>query len=465
MCSLCERATVECAEDGRVKEANVLLPLCKASSGGDASEKEVIEAMQKIASHIKNPSKFNKASKLAIQLIEAGSIKEATRDHFFAVLEAAMFSLTTCNEPSLRADYHALFSAAEHVAYHLSKKQQNLLHSWTIRAVWANDLFTDDSFVVPMVTSKFGLQYKDIKVGGRRSPPVGFQVAANYVAVVPSSQIFDRQSNVMLNLVSEDLLTTLFVSGHLIQPTSSKSPIACASAFETLEGSDDEDIVTDVDKLDTTYLLSNGNVKLMNFLSCGYTKVIHESGKNECHLWRSERLRTKVKNRKEEGQVEERHGEPSVRTTKTRLLSQHNTTTLHIFVVRDLRTQSKESQERGASGKVLLRNSILRILIMVHQNMPQNSHSAAEIMRFANYGCCILLCCSNDFVSVVSRLCANKKKARNCTFPTYNNDASYLMTDGNVDILFDPLLVNHLLLVQVNLKVQKIEMTRIMWLS
>ncbi|KAL0299166.1 UNVERIFIED_CONTAM: hypothetical protein Sradi_6576400 [Sesamum radiatum] len=83
----------------------------------DASEKQVIEAMQKIASHIKNPSKFNKASKLAIQLIEAGSIKEATRDHFFAVLEAAMFSLTTCNEPSLRADYHALFSAAEHVAY------------------------------------------------------------------------------------------------------------------------------------------------------------------------------------------------------------------------------------------------------------------------------------------------------------------------------------------------------------
>ncbi|KAK4385432.1 hypothetical protein Sango_2667200 [Sesamum angolense] len=120
----------------------------------DASEKQVIEAMQKIASHIKNPSKFNKASKLAIQLIEAGSIKEATRDHFFAVLEAAMFSLTTCNEPSLRADYHALFSAAEHVAYHLSKKQQNLLHSWTIRAVWANDLFTDDSFVFSKATGR-----------------------------------------------------------------------------------------------------------------------------------------------------------------------------------------------------------------------------------------------------------------------------------------------------------------------
>ncbi|GFQ04390.1 peptidyl-prolyl cis-trans isomerase fkbp16-3 chloroplastic [Phtheirospermum japonicum] len=44
---------------------------------------------------------------------------------------------------------------------------------------------------VPMVTSESGLQYKDIKVGSGPSPPVGFQVAANYVAMVPSGQIFD----------------------------------------------------------------------------------------------------------------------------------------------------------------------------------------------------------------------------------------------------------------------------------
>ncbi|XP_073150659.1 peptidyl-prolyl cis-trans isomerase FKBP16-3, chloroplastic isoform X2 [Henckelia pumila] len=44
---------------------------------------------------------------------------------------------------------------------------------------------------VPMVTTESGLQYKDIKVGGGPSPPVGFQVAANYVAMVPSGQIFD----------------------------------------------------------------------------------------------------------------------------------------------------------------------------------------------------------------------------------------------------------------------------------
>ncbi|XP_071722140.1 peptidyl-prolyl cis-trans isomerase FKBP16-3, chloroplastic-like [Rutidosis leptorrhynchoides] len=44
---------------------------------------------------------------------------------------------------------------------------------------------------VPMMTTESGLQYKDIKVGSGPSPPVGFQVAANYVAMVPSGQIFD----------------------------------------------------------------------------------------------------------------------------------------------------------------------------------------------------------------------------------------------------------------------------------
>ncbi|KAG2585451.1 hypothetical protein PVAP13_6KG391000 [Panicum virgatum] len=44
---------------------------------------------------------------------------------------------------------------------------------------------------VPMVTTESGLQYKDIKVGEGPSPPVGFQVAANYVAMVPNGQIFD----------------------------------------------------------------------------------------------------------------------------------------------------------------------------------------------------------------------------------------------------------------------------------
>lgn len=113
----------------------------------DASEVQVIEAMKKIASHIKNPSKVGKASKLAVQLITAGSIKPATSDYFFAILESAMWSQTVCNVPLVRADYHALFSATQDVIECFNKKQRNQIMAWTIRAVVANDLFTDDSFV------------------------------------------------------------------------------------------------------------------------------------------------------------------------------------------------------------------------------------------------------------------------------------------------------------------------------
>ncbi|KAG5069111.1 hypothetical protein JHK85_001488 [Glycine max] len=46
----------------------------------------------------------------------------------------------------------------------------------------------------------------------------------------------------------------------LLRPTSPKSPVASASAFESVEGSDDEDNMTDKVKLDTTYLHANGTV-------------------------------------------------------------------------------------------------------------------------------------------------------------------------------------------------------------
>ena len=82
----------------------------------EASEKQVIDAMQKITSHIKNPAKFGKASKLAIQLIRAGSVKPGTVDCFFTILETAMLLPTSCTNPSMRLDYQALFAAANEVA-------------------------------------------------------------------------------------------------------------------------------------------------------------------------------------------------------------------------------------------------------------------------------------------------------------------------------------------------------------
>uniref|UniRef100_A0A7N0TXH6 AMP deaminase n=1 Tax=Kalanchoe fedtschenkoi TaxID=63787 RepID=A0A7N0TXH6_KALFE len=51
-------------------------------------------------------------------------------------------------------------------------------------------------------------------------------------------------------------------TGSLLRPTSPKSPVASASAFESAEGSDDEDNLPDNANLDATYLHSNGNVGL-----------------------------------------------------------------------------------------------------------------------------------------------------------------------------------------------------------
>ncbi|CAM8933079.1 unnamed protein product [Rhodiola kirilowii] len=49
-------------------------------------------------------------------------------------------------------------------------------------------------------------------------------------------------------------------TGSLLRPTSPKSPVASVSGLESLEGSDDEDNLTDGAKLDATYLHANGNV-------------------------------------------------------------------------------------------------------------------------------------------------------------------------------------------------------------
>ncbi|KAL8166658.1 hypothetical protein V2J09_008157 [Rumex salicifolius] len=127
----------------------------------DASETQVIDAMKKIASHINTPSKFSKASKLAIQLIEAKSVKEVNSDYFYAVLEAAMSSNVSCHNTSVRSEYHALFTAAQDATEFLSKKQKNDLSAWTISAIIGNDLLTDDSFVF----SKAAGRVKDLISG------------------------------------------------------------------------------------------------------------------------------------------------------------------------------------------------------------------------------------------------------------------------------------------------------------
>lgn len=49
------------------------------------------------------------------------------------------------------------------------------------------------------------------------------------------------------------------IGGHAYRASSPKSPVASASAFESVEGSDEDDALQDSSKLDTSYMHSNGN--------------------------------------------------------------------------------------------------------------------------------------------------------------------------------------------------------------
>ncbi|KAH9291478.1 hypothetical protein KI387_043343, partial [Taxus chinensis] len=120
----------------------------------DASTKQVLDAMQKITAHIGNPSKFSKASKLALQLVQAGSVNAESCDHFFEILQAGMSSPFSCTDPGLRADYHTLFSAVQDGVNCFNKQQQKQLETWIIRAQVANDLFTDDSFTFSKASAR-----------------------------------------------------------------------------------------------------------------------------------------------------------------------------------------------------------------------------------------------------------------------------------------------------------------------
>ncbi|KAK6120249.1 hypothetical protein DH2020_045940 [Rehmannia glutinosa] len=58
---------------------------------------------------------------------------------------------------------------------------------------------------------------------------------------------------------------SFFLSGHLIRPTSPKSPVA--SVFGSVEGSDDEDNITDNAQLESTYLHTNGNANVPDHIN------------------------------------------------------------------------------------------------------------------------------------------------------------------------------------------------------
>lgn len=120
----------------------------------EMSTEQVLAALEKITTHIGTPSKFSKASKLALQLLEAGSVHPSTADHFFEVLKAAMSTPVAAVMPDMHSDYRALFVAAHERSKIFSVAQQEQLRVWLLWADVANELQTDDSYQFSRATGR-----------------------------------------------------------------------------------------------------------------------------------------------------------------------------------------------------------------------------------------------------------------------------------------------------------------------
>eukprot|EP00271_Cylindrocystis_brebissonii_P014859 TRINITY_DN36471_c0_g1_i1.p1 TRINITY_DN36471_c0_g1~~TRINITY_DN36471_c0_g1_i1.p1 ORF type:complete len:402 (+),score=92.30 TRINITY_DN36471_c0_g1_i1:106-1311(+) len=113
----------------------------------DTGPSKITSAIAKITSHIGNPSKFGKASKLALQLLESGSVTTDTAEPFFNLLRVGMATPSSAAKLELRDDYSHLYKSAKEMSGNLfSGPQVAQLDVWLLWASVANEFHTDDSF-------------------------------------------------------------------------------------------------------------------------------------------------------------------------------------------------------------------------------------------------------------------------------------------------------------------------------
>ncbi|BBN07482.1 hypothetical protein MPTK1_4g04000 [Marchantia polymorpha subsp. ruderalis] len=122
----------------------------------EASEEQVLGAISKIASHISNPTKFSKASKLAIQLLQGEILQKSSdvADAFFEILRAAMASPSQAVNMKLWADYQTLFKGVQDKLEAFDASQQAQIEVWELWANLANEFRTDDTYVFSKAASR-----------------------------------------------------------------------------------------------------------------------------------------------------------------------------------------------------------------------------------------------------------------------------------------------------------------------
>ena len=106
------------------------------------------EALDRLAAHVGNPSKFKRASALAVKLMRSGELERKHGTSVFAILEASMRPPSRAIDPGTRFEYRELFDAAVFCADRgvLSAAHQKRVRAYLVYVRVVNDAYTDDPF-------------------------------------------------------------------------------------------------------------------------------------------------------------------------------------------------------------------------------------------------------------------------------------------------------------------------------
>lgn len=115
---------------------------------------QVATALRKIRCYVGVPSKFNKAAKLLLSLLQQGHVTASYSMLFFEVLACSMLDRNACLVAEYRKSYCKLVAEAVKLASMFGQLQRKQLEVYQIWTICRNELNTDDSFVFGKNMSK-----------------------------------------------------------------------------------------------------------------------------------------------------------------------------------------------------------------------------------------------------------------------------------------------------------------------
>lgn len=108
-------------------------------------------AIRKIGAHVNTSSgKLRRCLEMLIRLVTTAEIERKHGKEIMHVLEKAMEEPENANKASLRVEFRRLFESLSVLEERgvFNRKQRRWLDIWRVRAILANDLFTDESYEV-----------------------------------------------------------------------------------------------------------------------------------------------------------------------------------------------------------------------------------------------------------------------------------------------------------------------------